>query len=180
MMSIMTTHHDEQFTKESFNVLHLKPELEEYCHLCLKYGVKPEFEVWSTGGVWNLLYLEKNGLIKKPYFLSIFFGWPGGGWSPPTVEELEHRVKNLPPGSLYTTSVMDKAQRELLRATIRAGGHVRVGTEDYPLLPDGTPAQSNTELVSDIVHLAKENGREVATPEEARELIGIVQKVATH
>lgn len=180
MMSIILTHHDEEFTNESFNALHLKPELEEYCRLCMKFGVKPEFEVWHTGAVWNLRHLEKMRLVDKPYFLSIFFGWPGGSWSPPTVDELEHRVKHLPEGSLYTSSVMDRAQGELLRATIRMGGHVRVGTEDYPFLADGTPARDNAELVAEIARVCRENGREVATPEEARRRVGIARKLATH
>jgi len=179
MMSIILTHHDEQFTNEAFNILHMKPELEDYSRICLKYGVKPEFEVWHTGAVWNLRYLEKKHLLEKPYFLSIFFGWPGGSWSPPTVDELEHRVKYLPEGSLYTVSVMDKAQRELLRAAIRMGGHVRVGTEDYPFREDGTLAKDNAELVAEIARVSRENGRDVATPEEARQQIGMAKKLTT-
>lgn len=180
MLSIILTHHDEQFTGESFNILHMKPELEEYSRLCLKLGVKPEFEVWHTGAVWNLRYLEKKRLVEKPYFLSIFFGWPGGSWSPPTVDELEHRVRYLPKGSLYTTSVMDIKQRELLRATIRMGGHVRVGTEDYPFREDGTLARNNAELVAEIARFSRGIGREVATPEEARRQIGMARKPPTH
>ena len=180
MLSIILTHHDEQFTKESFNILHTKPELEEYCRLCLKFGVKPELEVWHTGAMWNLRHLEEMRLVEKPYYLSIFFGWPGGTWSPPTIDELEHRVRYLLEGSLYTTSVMDKAQRELLRATIRMGGHVRVGTEDNPLRADGTPARDNAELVTEVARMGKENGREPASPEEARQQIGVTKKIVTH
>ncbi len=179
MMSIMLTHHDEQFTNESFNILHLKSELEEYCRLCLKHGVKPEFEVWNTGATWNLRYLESKGLVDKPYFLSIFFGWPGGSWSPPAVDELEHRVKYLPEQSLYTVSVMDKAQGDLLKAAIQMGGHIRVGTEDYPFRNDGSLARDNAALVADAVRLSRENGREVANPDEARSLIGLASKVTT-
>jgi 3-keto-5-aminohexanoate cleavage enzyme len=173
MMSIMLTHHDEQFTRVSFNILHLKSELEEYCRLCLKYDVKPEFEVWHTGAVWNLSYLEQQKLVKTPYFLSIFFGWPGGSWSPPVPEELLHRVRNLPSNSLYTTSVMDKAQIDLLALTVSLGGHVRVGTEDYPFVDGGVPAKDNAELVANMAELSKKMGRDVATPKEARAMIGI-------
>jgi 3-keto-5-aminohexanoate cleavage enzyme len=179
MISIMLTHHDEQFTKESFNILHTKSELEEYCQLCLKHGVKPEFEVWHTGAIWNLSYLERKHLVEKPYFLTIFFGWPGGSWSPVTMDELGHRIKYLPQGSIYSTSVMDKAQPQVLEATIRMGGHVRVGTEDNPLRADGSPAKDNAELVRDIVQVGKYSGREIATPEEARILIGIPRTVTT-
>jgi 3-keto-5-aminohexanoate cleavage enzyme len=173
MMSIIVTHHDEQFAKEAFNILHTKPELEEYSRLCLKHGVKPEFEVWHLGAVWNLRYLEQRNLVRKPYFLSIFFGWPGGSWSPPTVEELRHRVKHLPEGSMYTTSVMDPAQLELLTMTIIMGGHVRVGTEDYPFAHDHEPAKDNSDLVAQIAALSRSLGRDVATAEEARRITGI-------
>lgn len=173
MMSIILTHHDEQFAKEAFNILHMKSELEEYCALCLKHGVKPEFEVWHLGAVWNLNYLEAKQLVKKPYFLSIFFGWPGGSWTPPTADELLHRVKYLPHDALYTTSVMGDKQLDLLAMTILLGGHVRVGTEDYPFLRDHQPAKDNSELVANIVALSKKLGRDVATPAEARAMIGL-------
>ena len=173
MMSIILTHHDEQFAQESFNVMHTKPELEAYASLCMSYGVKPEFEVWHLGALWNLRHLEQKNLVRKPYFLSIFFGWPGGSWSPPTPEELLHRVRHLPEGSLFTTSVMGKEQLDLLTLTIMLGGHVRVGTEDYPFLGDHTPIEDNSELVDQIVKLSKSLGREVADPKEARKTIGL-------
>ena len=172
MMSIILTHHDEQFAKEDFNILHTKPELEEYSKLCMKYGVKPEFEVWHLGAMWNLKHLEGRGLVKKPYFLSIFFGWPGGSWSPPTYEELAHRVNHLPKGCNYTTSVMGEAQREMLEMTIVLGGHVRVGTEDFPFVKDHVEARDNSELVENVARLSRMMGREVASVAEAREKIG--------
>ena len=173
MMSIILTHHDEQFAREAFNILHTKSELEEYSRLCLKHGVKPEFEVWHLGALWNLDYLEKKGLVAKPYFLSIFFGWPGGSWTPPNQDELTHRVRYLPQGSLYTTSVMGEGQLDLLTMTILMGGHVRVGTEDNPFLQDHQPVKDNSELVSQIVSISRSLGREVAGVGEARKMIGL-------
>ncbi len=176
MMSIILTHHDEQFTRDTFNILHTKPELEEYCRLCLQFGVKPEFEVWHLGAIWNLLYLESRDLVKKPYFLSIFFGWPGGSWSPPTPEELFHRVRHLPAGSNYTTSVMAESQMELLMMTILLGGHVRVGTEDFPFIHDHEVAKDNADLVGRIAELSRKVGREVAGVGEARRIVGLGEK----
>jgi 3-keto-5-aminohexanoate cleavage enzyme len=173
MISIILTHHDEQFTNESFNILHEKQELEQYSQLCLKYKVKPEFEVWHLGAMWNLSYLQKKNLLKAPYFLTNFFGWPGGSWSPPTAEEFFHRIRHLPPDSIYSTSVMNSNQTELLLLAIADGGHVRVGTEDYPFLAPGVPAKDNVDLVSKIAKLAREAGREIATPKETRAMIGI-------
>jgi 3-keto-5-aminohexanoate cleavage enzyme len=176
MMSIILTHHDEQFARESFNILHTKPELEEYSALCLKHRVKPEFEVWHLGAIWNLMELERKHLVRKPYFLSIFFGWPGGSWTPPTADELLHRVSHLPLGSLYTTSVMGEGQPPLLALTIALGGHVRVGMEDNPFLEDHGPAKDNSELVAQVVRLSRGMGREVANPREARKMIGLPER----
>ena len=75
---------------------------------------------------------------------------------------------------------MDKAQKELLLATIKMGGHVRVGTEDYPFRADGALARDNAELVAEVVRVAKENGRAIASAEEARQQIGMARKLATH
>jgi 3-keto-5-aminohexanoate cleavage enzyme len=173
MISIILTHHDEQFTNEAFNILHLKSELEEYGKLCLKYDVKPEFEVWHTGAYWNLRYLEKNNLVKKPYLLTIFFGWPGGSWSPVEADEFFQRVKYMPQESVYSTSVMDPEQTKLLIIAIANGGHVRVGTEDYPFISEGVLAKDNASLVSRIADIAKGMGREIANPQEARQMIGL-------
>lgn len=173
MISIILTHHDEQFTKESFNILHEKPELEEYGRLCLKYGVKPEFEVWHSGAYWNLSYLERHKLVKKPYFLTIFFGWPGGSWSPVEADEFFQRVRYIPKGSVFSTSVMDPRQTELLVLSIANGGHVRVGTEDYPFISEGVLAKDNAALVARIADISRKIGREVAKPEEARGIIGL-------
>jgi 3-keto-5-aminohexanoate cleavage enzyme len=176
MISIILTHHDEQFTQEAFNVLHLKSELEEYSRLCLEYDVKPEFEVWHAGAYWNLKYLEREGLVKKPYVLTIFFGWPGGSWSPVEPDEFYQRVKYLPEGSVYSTSVMDPDQTKILLLAIASGGNVRVGTEDYPFLSEGVLAKDNAALVSRIAGIAKSMGREIANPREAREILGLSSK----
>jgi 3-keto-5-aminohexanoate cleavage enzyme len=173
MISVILTHHDEQFTKEAFNVLHPKSELEDYSRLCLKYNVKPEFEVWHTGAYWNLRYLEGLNLLTKPYLLTIFFGWPGGSWSPVEPDEFYQRVKYMPEGCVYSTSVMDPEQTKILLLAIAGGGHVRVGTEDYPYLKEGDLARDNAELVSRIAGIAKDMGREIATPAEARRMIGL-------
>ena len=69
---------------------------------------------------------------------------------------------------------MDREQQwRLLPMAIALGGHVRVGWEDNPYLPDGSPSRSNAELVDVAVRMAREIGREVATPAEARTIIGL-------
>lgn len=171
MVSMIVSHHDEAFTGLDVHVLHPREELEEYMRLCNEYGVKPELEVWHTGSIWNMRYLIDKGLLPAPYFATLFFGWPGGTWSPPTVEEYLYRRRLMPDGSVLNVSIMGPEQRAILAAAIVHGDHVRVGTEDYPYL-DGRVAQTH-ELVADVADLARRSGREIATPEQARKILGI-------
>jgi 3-keto-5-aminohexanoate cleavage enzyme len=88
-------------------------------------------------------------------------------------------MKNhLPPNVNWNTSIMSPVSSWRLIPTIVAlGGHVRVGWEDNPYLPDGELAQSNAELVSEVVKIAHRMGREVASPAEARDIIHLRGRV---
>lgn len=100
-------------------------------------------------------------------------GWPGGAWTPPTPDSLLYLTSHLPTRANWNVSVMDPAQWQLLAMAIGMGGHVRVGWEDNPYLPDGTPAKTNAELVDVVVRMAEAMGRKVASPDEARRIVGI-------
>ncbi len=172
MVSIILNHHDEAFVEADFNVLHPKEELVEYCRLCRKYKVVPEWEVWHAGSIWNLNYLIGKKLLKPPYVTTLFFGWPGGTWSPPTVEEYTYRRRLMPKGCVCNVSIMGEGQREIINAAIANGDHVRVGTEDLPFDHGGklvdTPA-----LVAEAAEMARAFGRPLATVEQARKMIGL-------
>lgn len=180
MLSIILNHHDEAFVGADFNVLHPKSELVEYARLCNQYGVIPEWEVWHAGSVWNLNYLIAQKLVKLPYVTTLFFGWPGGTWSPPTVEEYLYRRRLMPEGCVCNVSIMvadyattlGAGQRDILAAAILHGDHVRVGTEDLPYDHSGklvdTPA-----LVRETAEMARALGRPLATVQQARAMIGL-------
>jgi 3-keto-5-aminohexanoate cleavage enzyme len=172
MISIIASHHDEAFVGVETNVLHGRDELEQYAALCREHSVKPEWEIWHSGSIWNLRYLIDKGLLDPPYVTTLFFGWPGGTWSPPSLEEYLHRRRQLPEGSVATVSVMGSEQVPLLAAAIGQGDHVRVGTEDNPYGRDGSVAPTE-KLVEEIADLARAMGRRLATPDEAREMLGI-------
>jgi 3-keto-5-aminohexanoate cleavage enzyme len=77
----------------------------------------------------------------------------------------------------WNVSVMDPAtQWRLLPLAIAMGGHVRVGWEDNPYLPDGTLTTENAQLVDVAVGMAREIGREVASPAEARAIVGVPER----
>ncbi|MHA1309513.1 MAG: 3-keto-5-aminohexanoate cleavage protein [Candidatus Helarchaeota archaeon] len=173
MISIILNHHDEHFTQLHVNQIHSLEELEQYCAMCKKYKIKPEWEVWHTGSFWNLKYLIEKKLIEPPHVLTFFFNWPGGTWSPPVPEEYLHRLKFMPINCKHTVSIMGKEQTTIATLAIALGGNVRVGTEDYPFIQENVPAKDTSELVSRMVRISKEMGREIAKPSEARKILGI-------
>ena len=140
MISIIVSHHDEAFVELDVHVLHPREELTEYADLSRRHGVKLELETWHTGSIWNIEWMIERDLLDPPYFTSIFFGWPGGSWSPATIEEYLHRRRNLPADCIATVSAMGPDQFRLLVNAIALGDHVRVGTEDYPFDLAGKPA----------------------------------------
>jgi 3-keto-5-aminohexanoate cleavage enzyme len=174
MLSIILNHHDEAFAELDCLKLHSKEELERYAALCAEYEVAPEFEVWHAGSIWNLNYLIKKDLLKPPYITTLFFGWPGGTWSPPTVEEYLYRRRLLPEGAAVTVSIMHEDQMKILAAAVLEGDHVRVGTEDYPYMRSGRLAQTH-ELVEEIASISRLLGRPVATVEQARRILGLAR-----
>ena len=172
MISIIMSHHDEAFAELDTHALHPREELSEYAALSRQYGVRLEMETWHTGSIWNLQWLIDCGLVDPPYFTSLFFGWPGGSFTPATIDEYLRRRAALPAGCIATVSAMGDGQPRVLAAAVVSGDHVRVGTEDRPFGRDGTPASTH-ELVVQIAELSRAYGRRVATPAEARELIGL-------
>ncbi|MBR5517314.1 MAG: 3-keto-5-aminohexanoate cleavage protein, partial [Firmicutes bacterium] len=90
-----------------------------------------------------------------------------------TVRDLAFMVDSIPEGSTWTATGIGRNTWTIAAATIAMGGHVRVGFEDTVYLEKGVLAKSNGELVEKVVKLANIMGREIATPAEAREILGL-------
>lgn len=133
-------------------------------------GVKPEIEVFETGMINNALFLEKKGFIKGPIHFDFVLGAPGS--MPGSVKNLLFLSESIPKGSTWTVAGIGRNEIPLATAAILLGGHVRVGLEDNLYLPDGSLA-SNRTLVETIVRIARELGREIASPDEARDILGL-------
>ncbi len=176
MISVIASHHDEAFAEVDTHALHPREELEEYARLSREYNVRLEFEIWHFGSIWNLNYLIKKDLIDSPFITTLFFGWPGGTWTPPTIQEYLYRREYMPKGSAVTVSVMGKEQIQLLTTAILLGDHVRAGTEDYPYGKDGKVVSTH-KLVEEIAQIAQAIGRQVATPGEARRILGLEHSI---
>ncbi len=139
-------------------------------------GIKPEIEVFEPGMIANALRLARQGELSHPLHFDFVLGVPGA--MPGGVRQLQFLVDSLP--GLCTWCVAGVGSHQLPMATmaILMGGHVRVGLEDNLYYRKGELAESNAQLVARVVRLARELGREVATPDEAREILGLVPKTA--
>lgn len=173
MLSIILNHHAEEFTDVTVNKLHPLEELEAYAIRCAETKIKPEWEVWHTGSYWNLSQMVNKGLLKAPHIITMFFGWPGGTWSPPEPDTYLYLLKYMPQNCLHTVSTMGAEQTLMASLAINMGGNIRIGTEDNPFMEDGRPAKCNAELIERAVWLAKKMGRPVANPAEARKITGL-------
>ncbi|HSQ05087.1 MAG TPA: 3-keto-5-aminohexanoate cleavage protein, partial [Burkholderiales bacterium] len=116
--------------------------------------------------------LIDKDLVSPPCLLTLFFGRPGGTWSPATMEDFIHRVSALPKESFYATSVTGPSHLLLESMAVMSGGHVRVGTEDEPYLRPGVLGD-NADHVARIARIAAEFGRAVASVDDAKMMLKI-------
>jgi 3-keto-5-aminohexanoate cleavage enzyme len=129
-------------------------------------GVRPEMECFDCGHIGNTAPLIDLGVLRPPFQFSLVMGVLGG--IPGTTRDLVHQVGSLPGDSHWQVIGIGLAQWPLLAVAIAMGGNLRVGLEDNFYLEEGRMARSNAELVEKAVAMCRDQGREVATIEEAR------------
>ncbi|MCL5039588.1 MAG: 3-keto-5-aminohexanoate cleavage protein [Firmicutes bacterium] len=131
-------------------------------------GIKPEMEIFDLSMVSNAVDLVRKGLAEEPLHFNFVLGLPGA--LPFNPANLVYLVQNLPPGATWTVSGIGRAQLPAAILAIIMGGHVRVGLEDNIYYQKGLLA-TNVALVDRVVRLARELGREIASPDEARRIL---------
>ena len=137
----------------------------------IERGIKPELEVFDKSMIEMALRLEKKGYIQKPMHFDFVMGVNGGiGGS---LRDFVFLRGSIPSDATYTVAGLGRYEMPLAAAAIIDGGHVRVGFEDNVYVSKGVLAKSNGELVQKVVRLARELGREIATPAEAREILSL-------
>ncbi len=136
-----------------------------------KRGIKPELEAYHSGCGWVVKYLIENDLLGKPYWIQTVMGSQTGSF--PTVENVLQLLKEFPEGALWLCSAIGPYQLPLTTLSTLLGGHVRVGLEDNVYYSRGRKAKSNAELVQRAVRIAGELNREIATPAQTREILGL-------
>jgi 3-keto-5-aminohexanoate cleavage enzyme len=137
----------------------------------IERGIKPELEVFDKSMIEMALRLHKKGHIVKPMHFDFVMGVNGGIGG--DIRDFVFLRGSIPSDSTYTVAGVGRYEFPLAALAIIDGGNVRVGFEDNVFLSKGVLAKSNGELVAKVVRMAKELGREIANPTEARQILGL-------
>ncbi|MFB1478815.1 3-keto-5-aminohexanoate cleavage protein [Corallococcus sp. RDP092CA] len=132
-------------------------------------GLKPELECFDVGMIDEARYLAKEGLVELPAHFDFVLGVPGTLQARPEV--LDFMIASLPEGSSWTVAGVGRQQLPFVDEAAKRGGNARVGLEDNIYLSKGVLAKGNFELVAEAAKRVRAAGREVATPEQARQLL---------
>ncbi len=148
------------------------PTMRAFGKRMIERGIKPEYECFEMGHLDTILNMARKGQVPgDPMQFNFVLGVPGCTCA--TVGLLCYVFVPIPAGSTWTVTGIGRHAFPMAAAAIAMGGNVRVGFEDNLNLAKGVPAKSNGELVAKVVRLAKELGREVATSDEARVILGL-------
>ncbi len=148
---------------------------------CRERGIMPEPAVLDTGFLSNVTTLVQDGLLPTPRYLLVEFGGRFGDGlqimpgTPRSYFYMTDCVRELFPGAIWITHGSEDSVFTIASLAIATGAHVRIGFEDRATLVDGSPARSSADFVSWAVEVARAHGRTPATPQEARQMIGLPQ-----
>lgn len=145
--------------------------IEGLAEAMLARGIKPEMEMYHPGQYWVVQQLLHKNLMPKPYWFQFVMGYQTSSY--PTPWHLLELVRELPAGALFSTIGIGRYQWAMITMSILLGGHVRVGLEDNLYLARGRKLQGNGEAVERVVRIARELNREIATPAQARAMLGL-------
>lgn len=138
-------------------------------------GARFEFECYDVSHLYMLRHFVDRGLVKAPLYIQFVFGVLGGIGA--DHENLSHMkmIADKLFGDTYMFSVLAAGRHQIPLATMAAtmGGHVRVGLEDSLMIARGQLAKTNAEQVTKIRRIVEELGRDIATPDEARSMLGL-------
>lgn len=167
-----------------FNTMHYEgdsvrinfmPVVKRMIELVQRAGTKPELEIFDSGDFRIAQKFIADGVLQgKPFWqfaMGIKYGWDA------TPETLDYARRKLEAGSVWSAFGIGRTEMPIVAQTWLYGGHVRVGLEDNIYIKRGVLAKTNAELVSNAKNLIECMGGELASPNEAREILGLVDKV---
>lgn len=150
------------------NTFHM---LQDFSIAMEENGVKPEIECYDMGGLDNVLLIMRQGMFSDPMNFNFVWGVAGGQRFRP--EAFTAMVHALPPKANFTTCGVGRDELPAIMLSCMMGGHMRVGLEDNVRLPNGELAKGSHELVECAAQVAELLSREIATPAEARKIMGL-------
>ena len=152
-------------------VINIPRTVREMASLVRGAGVKPELELFSSGDAIMATDLMKEVDFSSPLMVSfvmgIKYGWPA------TVEALQLALSLLPPETIWTAFGVGRFSFRMVAQSVLLGGHIRVGLEDNLYLSKGELAKGNGPLCEKAVRIVRDLGSEIASPGEARKMLGL-------
>jgi 3-keto-5-aminohexanoate cleavage enzyme len=133
--------------------------------------IKPDIAIFEAGMIANSLALAEEGWIEPPYLFAFVLGQKGA--LPATAKNLLFLSESVPGRSLWCVTGHGGYDLRMSVLAMAMGGHARAGFEDNPYYRPGELATGNAQLIERVVRIGREMGREVATPDEARALLGL-------
>lgn len=152
-------------------------EISTFAQAMKERGILPEMELYNPGQVWPVHDLIDQGLIHPPYWIQFVMGYQTSSY--PTPANILNLINELPEGALYMIAGIGPYQLPMTTMSMILGGHVRVGMEDNVYYRRGQRLKSNAEAVERAVRMACDLNREIATPAQAREMVGL-SPIPTH
>jgi 3-keto-5-aminohexanoate cleavage enzyme len=151
----------------------MRPDIEAYVTRMRELGVKPEMEVYSHAMFREVNNLIEKGLVEKPYYINLVLGMKYQGAVEATPKHLNSLLDFLPRDAIFNVTAVGAAQLPLSAMGMILGGCIRVGMEDNIYYRKGQIVEDNAEFVERAVRIARELNKEPATPEEARQILGL-------
>jgi 3-keto-5-aminohexanoate cleavage enzyme len=159
--------------KEELLFMNFRSEIEVFAAEMLRRSIKPEMEVYNPSMFGEVENLIAKNLLAKPYYINCVMGVDGMGGYSGTPEHLITMLHHMPDGAMCNVTAIGRWQIGMNVMAIISGVHARVGLEDNVYYRKGELASGNAQFVERLVRIAREVGRDVATPDEARKILGL-------
>ena len=150
-----------------------RAELERFAEEMKKRNIKPEMEIYHHGMLREMNNFIAKGLVQKPYYVNFVMGMAYQGAVDATPPNLISLMQLLPADTMFNCCAMGANQLTITTLSVLLGGQARVGMEDNIYYSKGVLAKNNAQLVAKSVKIIRDLGFEIATPDEAREIIGL-------
>lgn len=156
--------HDSVQLNPWFNLL-------DFANIMTTHGVKPEIEIYEAGMIHNAKILVEIGALRPPLHFQFVLGVLGG--MPAEIDNMVFLKNAIPYEATWSLCAIGLNVFRLGPAAIGCGGHIRVGLEDGIYISKGNLAESSAQMVEKVVRMAHEMGREIATTNDARRILGL-------